>query len=245
AIAAHTHPIVNAATGQPDSNTIIPMLFEGQFSSWFAGIALAAIGIGVLVPAAVMSIAAANLWTRNIYKAYLHRDATAEQETKQAKISSLVVKFGAAVLIVLLDPQYSLDLQLIGGVIILQTLPMVAIALYTRWFHIWGLLAGWAVGLTWGLSMLYSIPNPTTGAGHGGGTGLELGMLSILGWHPFAGSQTQIYVGLVALIGNLVTAAVATIVLRQVRVFNGTDETNPPDYYEDASSPQLEPAASS
>jgi SSS family solute:Na+ symporter len=76
-----------------------------------------------------MSIAAANLWTRNIYKAYLHRDATTEQETRQAKITSLVVKFGAVVLIVLIDPQYSIDLQLISGVIILQTLPMVVIAL--------------------------------------------------------------------------------------------------------------------
>src|SRR6185312_5519694 len=43
AIAAHTTPIRNAATGRPDTNTIIPMLFEGQFPAWFAGIALAAI----------------------------------------------------------------------------------------------------------------------------------------------------------------------------------------------------------
>ena len=142
AIAAHTKPIVNSATGRPDSNTVVPMLFEGHFPSWFAGLAFAAIGIGALVPAAIMSIAAANLWTRNIYKAYLHRDATTEQECRQAKIASLVVKFGAVALIVLIDPQYSIDLQLIGGVIILQTLPMVAIALYTRWFHIWGLVAG-------------------------------------------------------------------------------------------------------
>jgi solute:Na+ symporter, SSS family len=66
AIAAKTKPIVNAATGRPDSNTVVPMLFEGQFPAWFAGIAFAAIGIGALVPAAIMSIAAANLWTRNI-----------------------------------------------------------------------------------------------------------------------------------------------------------------------------------
>jgi solute:Na+ symporter, SSS family len=86
AIAAHTHPIVNAATGRPDSNTVIPMLFEGQFPSWFAGIALAAIGISVLVPAAIMSIAAANLWTRNIYivlrqmRAYNGTDETEAQD---------------------------------------------------------------------------------------------------------------------------------------------------------------------
>ena len=52
------------------------MLFDTQFNSLFAGIAFAAIGIGALVPAAIMSIAAANLWTRNIYKEYLERDAT-------------------------------------------------------------------------------------------------------------------------------------------------------------------------
>lgn len=36
----------------------------------------------------------------------------------------------------------------------------------------------------------------------------------------------QIYVGFVALIANLVVAALVTLVLRQMRVFNGTDETN-------------------
>jgi SSS family solute:Na+ symporter len=231
AIAAHTKPIINAATGRPDSNTVIPMLFEGQFSSWFTGIAFAAIGIGALVPAAIMSIAAANLWTRNIYKTYLHPDATDEQQTKQAKIASLVVKFGAVALIVLIDPQYSIDMQLIGGVIILQTLPMVAISLYTRWFHIWGLVTGWTIGLAWGLSMLYVIPRPTTGTGHFGGTALELGALSVLGWKPFPGSMVQIYPGFVALLGNLVVAAVVTIVMRGVQVFNGTDETEPQDYH--------------
>lgn len=243
AIAAKTKPIVNAATGRPDSNTVVPMLFEGQFPSWFAGIAFAAIGIGALVPAAIMSIAAANLWTRNIYKVYLRRDATAEQECKQAKIASLVVKLGAVVFIVFIDPQYAIDLQLIGGVIILQTLPMVAIALFTRWFHIWGLVAGWVVGMGWGLVMLYGIPNPATGKQHFGGSALALNKLSILGWHPFAGSPIQIYVGFVALIGNLLAAVLVTIVLRQMRVFNGTDETNPSDYYEDEGSPRLRPVA--
>jgi SSS family solute:Na+ symporter len=243
AIAAHTKPIVNAATGRADSNTVVPMLFEGQFPSWFAGIAFAAIGIGALVPAAIMSIAAANLWTRNIYKAYLRRDATTEQECRQAKIASLVVKFGAVALIVLIDPQYSIDLQLIGGVIILQTLPMVAIALYTRWFHIWGLVAGWVVGMGWGLLLLYGIPNPVSGKQHFGGSALALNKLSILGWQPFAGSQTQIYVGFVALIGNLVIAVLVTIVLRQLRVSNGTDQTTPPDYLQDEGSPNLKPVA--
>jgi SSS family solute:Na+ symporter len=243
AIAARTRPIVNGATGRPDSNTIVPVLFGNQFPDWFAGIAFAAIGIGALVPAAIMSIAAANLWTRNIYKAYLRRDADSRAEAQQAKLASLVVKFGAVLFIVFIDPQYAIDLQLIGGVIILQTLPIVAIALYTRWFHIWGLLAGWVAGMGWGLVMLYGIPNPATGRLHFGGSALALGKLSIAGWHPFAGSLTQIYVGFVALVGNLVVAAVVTVVARQLRLFNGTDETDATDYHEDEGSSRLAPIA--
>ena len=165
AIAAGAKPITNNATGRPDTNTIIPVLFDQQFNSLFAGIAFAAIGIGALVPAAIMSIAAANLWTRNIYKEYLRRDATPAQEAKQAKLASLVVKFGAVLFIVAVDPQFSIDLQLIGGVIILQTLPAVAIALYTRWLHRWALVAGWAVGMGYGLYLLYLIPNPAARPG--------------------------------------------------------------------------------
>jgi len=243
AIAAGLTPIVNNATGRPDSNTIIPVLFDTQFPSWFAGVAFAAIGIGALVPAAIMSIAAANLWTRNIYKEYLRRDATPKQEAHQAKLASLVVKLGAVLFIVGVDPQFSIDLQLIGGVIILQTLPMVAIALYTRWFHIWGLVAGWVAGMAWGFVMLYGIPNPAAGREHFGGSALPLSDLSLLGWAPFGDSALQIYVGFVALIGNLVVAALVTLVLRRMGVFNGTDETEAADYHADEGDPRLKPVA--
>ena len=42
-----------------------------------------------------MSIAAANLWTRNIYREFINRDATPQQEARQSKLTSLLVKFGA------------------------------------------------------------------------------------------------------------------------------------------------------
>jgi SSS family solute:Na+ symporter len=217
AIAAHTQPIINAATGRPDSNTIIPMLFHGHFPAWFAGIALAALGIGTLVPASVMSIAAANLWTRNIYNTYLRRGAADEHvdeetETTQSKIVSMIVKFGAVAMLVLLNPDYALDLQLIAGVIILQTLPLVATALYApRWFHRWALLAGWTTGMAWGLAMLISIPNLNTGI-----AALELGRLSILGWEPFTGSTVQTYPGFIALAGNLIVATLASPLLHRI-----------------------------
>jgi SSS family solute:Na+ symporter len=232
AFAAGVKPIVNGATGKPDTNTIVPALFSHTFPAWFAGIAFAAIGIGALVPAAIMSIAAANLWTRNIYKAFLRRSATPAQEARQAKFASLVVKLGAVLFVVVINPQFSIDLQLIGGVLILQTLPAVAISLYTRWLHLWGLVAGWIVGMGWGVYLLYTIP-AATGKGHFGGSALALGKLSIFGWHPFPASTVQIYVGVVVLIANLVIAVVVTAIMRALRVPFGVDETDGGDYHVD------------
>src|SRR5207249_2013533 len=148
--------------------------------------------------------------------------------------------------IVFIDPQFSIDLQLIGGVIILQTLPSVAISLYTRWFHIWGLIAGWVVGLGWGMYLLYLIPNPATGHAHFGGSALALGKLSLFGWHPFTGSQVQIFVGVVALAANLLVAIVVTLITRATRAASGSDSTSPVDYYVDEDSaalPKVAPVA--
>jgi len=158
-----------------------------------------------------------------------------------------VVKLGAVAFIVNLDSQYAINLQLVGGVIILQTLPAVALALYTRWFHHWGLIAGWATGLVWGLSLLDSTSNDPTATEALNLVSPQLGTLSILGWEPFAGSPVKIYVGLVALVGNLVVAALVTIVLRQPKVseYLGVseykDETEPEDYHADEGSPRLKP----
>ncbi|MEU7478571.1 monocarboxylate uptake permease MctP [Lentzea sp. NPDC042327] len=243
AISAGTKPIVNQATGRPDTNTIVPELFGQNFPSWFAGIAFAAIGIGALVPAAIMSIAAANLWTRNVYKEYVKKDATPAQEAKQAKLASLVVKFGAVAFIVFVDPQFSIDLQLIGGVMILQTLPAVAIALYTRWFHVYGLIAGWVAGMGYGMWLLYNIGNPAIGKAHFAGSALPLGKLSIFGWHPFGASTVQIYVGIVALVVNLLVAVIATLIARKAGVSNGVDHTDPSDYHVDEDSPRVKPVA--
>src|SRR5436853_346381 len=93
AIAAGVTPSV--VDGRPDPSSVVPLLFQKMFPPWFAGIAFAAIGIGALVPAAIMSIAAANLFTRNVYVEYFAKDATPEAQARVAKLASLVVKFGA------------------------------------------------------------------------------------------------------------------------------------------------------
>jgi len=226
AIAAGVEPV------DGDANTIVPVLFDQQFPPWFAGIAFAAIGIGALVPAAIMSIAAANTFTRNIYKEYFRPDATPKEETAVAKIVSLVVKFGALGFIIFLNPSFAIDLQLIGGVIILQTLPAVGIGLFTRWFHRGGLMAGWAVGMGVALTLLYQIPkiDPVTGdvvKAHFGGSGYALSKFGF-------DTDYSIWVGMIAILANLVVAVIVTLVLRALNVSGGVDGTRPADYFADS-----------
>ncbi|GGN29282.1 SSS family solute:Na+ symporter [Actinoplanes campanulatus] len=233
AIAAGVKPLPGAKPGTVDSNTVVPILFDQQFPAWFTGVAFAAIGIGALVPAAIMSIAAANLFTRNIYKEYLRKDATHAQEANVAKITSLVVKIGAVACIVFLDPQFSIDLQLIGGVIILQTAPSVVLGLYTRWLHRGALVAGWVAGMALGAWMLWQIPNAATGRKHFGGSAFPL---SEFGFD----STRTIYVGFVAVLANALVAVLVTLALRAAKVAEGVDGTVPDDYLADEGDPRIE-----
>jgi SSS family solute:Na+ symporter len=233
AISAGVKPLPGNKAGSVDSNTVVPLLFDQKFPSWFAGIAFAAIGIGALVPAAIMSIAAANLFTRNIYKEYLKRDATNAQEASVSKIASLVVKLGAVAFIVFLDPQFSIDLQLIGGVIILQTAPSVALGLYTRWLHRGGLIAGWTAGMIVALWMLWEIPNAATGRAHFGGSAFPLSKIGF-------DTPKTLYVGFIAVLVNALVAVIVTLILRSMKTPEGVDGTTPDDYFADEGDPRLE-----
>src|SRR5262249_58719152 len=86
----------------------VPFLFQKMFPPWFAGIAYSAIVIGALVPAAIMSIAAANLFTRNIYKEYFNPDATPGQQTPVPQPASLIVKLGALIFVLALSNTFSI-----------------------------------------------------------------------------------------------------------------------------------------
>src|SRR6202167_193677 len=180
------------------NNDVVPMLFKTLFPSWFAGFAFSAIAIGALVPAAVMSIGAANLFTRNVWKSYINPDISHAGEASVAKMASLVVKLGALAFTIFLPTQYALDLQLLGGLWILQTFPALVFGLFTRWFRAEGLLLGWAAGILWGTWTAWS-------------NGLKpLATLSV-------GDTIYVfYVGLGALILNTVVAAIATVIVSMV-----------------------------
>ncbi len=196
-------------------NFSVPDLFLNMFPSWFVGVAFAAIAIGALVPAAVMSIAAANLFTRSVYKEYLRPQASHADEARTAKIVSLLVKVGALVIIVTLPTKYAIELQLLGGVWILQTLPAIVVGLYSRWLHRWALVAGWAVGMTVGTLMAQSQDFAPT--------------------YPLEvfGTTINAYTGIFALAANLVVTLTLTVVLRHgAKVEDAADETRPQDFDE-------------
>ncbi|WP_037607839.1 monocarboxylate uptake permease MctP [Streptacidiphilus rugosus] len=200
----------------------VPQLFQQMFPSWFAGVAFAAIGIGALVPAAIMSIAAANLFTRNVYKEFLKPNATPEDETKVAKLVSLVVKLGALGFVLGIDKQFSINLQLLGGIWILQTFPAIVGGLFTRWFHRWGLLAGWAAGMAYGTYEAYGVAAAGKPHSHFGGSSANIPVIGQIG-----------YIGVTALVLNLAVAVVLTVGLRLIRSTEGLDETVPADYTSD------------
>ncbi len=216
AIAAGLGAMPEYAAGfkQFGNNFAVPALFLHSFPSWFVGIAFAAIGIGALVPAAIMSIAAANLYTRNIHREFINQNPTDKQEAQMAKWVSLIVKIGALVFILFVPITYAIQLQLLGGIWIIQTLPAVMLGAYTRRFNDWALFAGWAVGTFAGTAMAVSANlTPTY-------------VLSLAGY-SFPG-----YTAFYTVILNLVVAIVLTPVFNAMGGRRPTfDETAAADYH--------------
>jgi len=213
AIAAGVKGLPQFADGfkQFGNNFAVPALLLHSFPSWFVGIAFAAIGIGALVPAAIMSIAAANLYTRNIHREFINANPSDRDEARMAKLVSLIVKFGALVFILFLPTSYAIQLQLLGGVWIIQTLPAVLLGVYTRWFNPWALLVGWAAGIVVGTVMSAMVKFAPTFP------------LAVAGW-TFAG-----YTAFFTLILNLVLAFALTPVFNAIHA-EPADATAPADY---------------
>lgn len=198
---------------QYGSTFAVPALFLHSFPAWFAGVGFAAIAIGALVPAAIMSIACSNLFTRNIYKEYLRPGATPAQEARMAKFMSLIVKLGALAFIIFLPGKYAIQLQLLGGVWIIQTLPAVVIGLYTRWLHRWALVLGWLAGMLLGTGMV-AAQHFTTSI-----YPLHVGDLTVPG-----------YAALYSLPVNIGVAIILTVILRAFKTPAGVDQTAAADY---------------
>jgi solute:Na+ symporter, SSS family len=143
-----------------------------------------------------------------------------------------VVKFVALVFVLTMDKQNAINFQLLGGIWILQTFPAIVFGLYTRWFHRWALIAGWAVGMLYGTVAAYNVVKPTLGGGtqHFAGSVALIPVLAQLG-----------YIALTAFTINVIVATVATFVLRALKTPAGTDTTIKGDYFADEGDPRVKP----
>ncbi len=191
-----------------NTSSVVPLLFMKMFPEWFAGFCLAAIGIGALVPAAIMSIATANLFTRNLYGECLRRAMTPAEESRNAKLVSIFIKVGALAFVLQVRSQYAIELQLLGGIWILQIFPAVVCGVFTRWFDGRALLCGWAAGMASGTGMAIARE-------------LKSSIYPIhLGGHVYA-----MYAAVPALALNFLVAALGTLALRAAGKERGTDTT--------------------
>jgi SSS family solute:Na+ symporter len=184
-----------------------------MFPDWFAGIAFAAIGVGALVPAAIMSIACGNLFSRNIYRDFIAPDCSPQTETKVAKLVAFAAKLGALFFVLALKSSYAIELQLLGGIWICQTVPAVLVALFTRAMHPMALLIGWACGIAAGTAMAWS---------------LEL-KSSVYPLHIF-GVTVPCYAALSALALNLAVGMVLSLIFNALSKTKRIDETAAADY---------------
>lgn len=186
---------VNIVVGAKSGALAVPALIATSLPDWFVGIAFVAIFIGGLVPAAIMAIAVANLLTRNVIKEF-KRDLSPRTETTLAKWISTIFKFVALLFVFIVPATYAIQLQLLGGVIISQTLPAVFLGLYTDKMHPKALLVGWAAGILSGLGLLIE-------------ANYKFGLLKTSFYTTPVG---LVYTGILSLAVNLVVVALGTAI---------------------------------
>ena len=200
-------------TKEQTPNAIVPLLFLKMFPEWFAGFCLAAIAVGALVPAAIMSIAASNLFTRNLIGEFRRTRMSDNAESTTAKLVSLGVKFGALFFILKIKIAFAIQMQLLGGIWMAQLFPSVVVGAFTRWFNPWALLCGWGAGMYWGTWMAYHLQFKS----------------NVYPLHLF-GSTYGMYAAVPALLLNLIVSTVLTLILRAIKQHSTTDATIAEDY---------------
>jgi SSS family solute:Na+ symporter len=152
-----------------------------------------------------MAIAQANLLTRNVIKPYV-KNLSPKTEARMAKYFSIMFKFIALTFIFVVSSTYSLELQLVGGIIILQTLPSIFLALYSNRLNKWAVGVGWFFGQLTGLGLLIDANFIVT---HG--------TTITTVFFKFSTPLGFFYAGMVGILVNLLVVAVGSLVAGAVR----------------------------
>ncbi len=181
---------------------VVPGLILTLLPSWLSGAALLGIFIGGLVPAAIMAIAAANLFTRNIAKE-INPKITPKGETRIAQVFAVVFKFLALGFVFVIPLTYAIQLQLFGGILILQILPAFIFGMITRKLNRRALFLGLLAGVVSGVYMMEAANNYAQWATTLIGTGLG-----------------PVFIGMIALAINIIIVVAGTLVANAMNVTN-------------------------
>jgi SSS family solute:Na+ symporter len=135
------------------------------------------------------------LFTRNILKALFLPGITPASESKWAKRVSVVILFASLCFVIFLPTQYAIDLQLIGGIWILQIFPAVVFGLYHLQAHPSAYFAGWLAGMVAGTWLV-----------------LANGLKPVLALH-FLNGNYSLFIGILALALNIAISLGASFLL--------------------------------
>ena len=130
----------------------------------------------------------------------------ASRECQVAKFAALVVMMGGLIFNLGFPRVYAVQMQLLGGIWIIQTLPAVILGLYTSRLHPWALLIGWVGGISAGTAMAAS-------------TGLQNSVYDI---HIF-GIVMPCYIAVSTLILNVVLSVVCSPIFNAIARHPGAD----------------------
>ena len=186
---------------------VVPGLILTLLPSWLAGAALLGIFIGGLVPAAIMAIAAANLFTRNIARE-IKPNMSSKEETKIAQIFAVVFKFLALGFVFIIPATYAIQLQLFGGILILQVMPSFIFGMITKKLNRRALFLGLVGGVASGIYIMEAANNFAQWTTTLVGTGLG-----------------PVFIGMIALAINIVIVLVGTAIANGLKITNDLPST--------------------
>ncbi|MHB1697104.1 MAG: sodium:solute symporter family protein [bacterium] len=118
--------------GIKNPNMAIPMMLYKTFGPYLTAFFGGIIILASMVPASIMALSSANLFTKNIYKNLINDDISDHSQEIMSKVAVGFIIVLALCLSIIINPMLIIKLQLIGGMIILQLFPLIFLPLFTN-----------------------------------------------------------------------------------------------------------------
>ncbi len=179
------------------SSLAFPSVLTTFFPPTFVIITFAAIIIGAMIPAAIQSLSAANLITRNIYLEYFNKNAPEKRQVLVGRIFVFVIIL-LSLIWVLIPAASGLIFYMLtmSYAFLLQTLPAIILSMYMPKLDKYSVGAGWFAGMSFVIYGLFTVNFASS-------------LLPNLGYT---------YVGFDGLIINLAVLAIVHVIVRLMKV---------------------------